>query len=195
VPHYKKLRQTALSDSARGLSGSHLAIREVVHASLQPLDCLLGCGTARAGTVPPRARVRAVWGEAGRGPQWRIHRISAPANDAVRLPGARRLERQMTVPDGRAGHFRTVSAVVCVYPGPSNIPMAGRQTVGHRPGDRGRAHGGQSTARSYSPGRLPLAARKALHRRRCASAILARPAVVFGPVDSPIPRAAGPLDA
>jgi hypothetical protein len=33
---------------------------------------------------------------------------------------------------------------------------------------------------------FPLAARKALHRRRCASAILARPAVVFGPVDSPI---------
>jgi len=32
---------------------------------------------------------------------------------------------------------------------------------------------------------FPLAARKALHRRRCASAILARPAVVFGPVDSP----------
>jgi hypothetical protein len=29
---------------------------------------------------------------------------------------------------------------------------------------------------------FPLAARKALHRRRCASAILARPAVVFGPV-------------
>jgi hypothetical protein len=33
---------------------------------------------------------------------------------------------------------------------------------------------------------FPLAARKALHRRRCTSAILARPAVVFGPVDSPI---------
>jgi hypothetical protein len=33
---------------------------------------------------------------------------------------------------------------------------------------------------------FPLAARKALHRRRCASAILARPAVVFGPVDNPI---------
>jgi hypothetical protein len=32
---------------------------------------------------------------------------------------------------------------------------------------------------------FPLAARKALHHRRCASAILARPAVVFGPVDSP----------
>jgi hypothetical protein len=37
------------------------------------------------------------------GPQWPIHRIMAPANDAVRLPGARRLERQMTVTDGRAG--------------------------------------------------------------------------------------------
>jgi hypothetical protein len=33
---------------------------------------------------------------------------------------------------------------------------------------------------------FPLAARKALHRRRCASTILPRPAVVFGPVDSPI---------
>jgi hypothetical protein len=33
---------------------------------------------------------------------------------------------------------------------------------------------------------FPLAARKALHCRRCASAILARSAVVFGPVDSPI---------
>jgi hypothetical protein len=32
---------------------------------------------------------------------------------------------------------------------------------------------------------FPLAARNAFHRRRCASAILARPAVVFGPVDSP----------
>ncbi len=87
--------------------------------------------------------------QAGRGPQWPIHRISAPANDAVRLPGARRLERQMTVTDGRAEHFRTVSAVVRVRPG------AVRQAVGHRPGDRGRAHGGQSAARSYSPGRLP----------------------------------------
>jgi hypothetical protein len=87
--------------------------------------------------------------QAGRGPQWPIHRISAPANDAVRLPGARRLERQMTVTDGRAGHFRTVSAVVRVRPGTV------RQAVGHRPGDRGRAHGGQSAARSYSPGRLP----------------------------------------
>jgi hypothetical protein len=44
--------------------------------------------------------------QAGRGPQWPIHRISAPANDAVRLPGARRLERQMTVPDGRAATSR-----------------------------------------------------------------------------------------
>jgi outer membrane receptor protein involved in Fe transport len=41
----------------------------------------------------------------------------------------------MTVTDGRAGHFRTVSAVVRVRPG------AVRQAVGHRPGDRGRAHG------------------------------------------------------
>jgi hypothetical protein len=52
----------------------------------------------------------------------------------------------MTVTDGRAGHFRTVSAVVRVRPG------AVRQAAGHRPGDRGRA---QSAARSYSPGRLP----------------------------------------
>jgi len=39
--------------------------------------------------------------QAGRGPRWPIHRVSTPANDAVRLPGARRLERQMTVTDGR----------------------------------------------------------------------------------------------
>jgi hypothetical protein len=67
----------------------------------------------------------------------------------------------MTVTDGRAGHFRTVSAVVRVRPG------AVRQAVGHRPGDRGRAHGGQSAARSYSPGRLPASPRE---RRSTAAA-------------------------
>jgi hypothetical protein len=52
--------------------------------------------------------------QAGRGPQWPIHRISAPANDAVRLPGARRLERQMRVTDGtpdisgRSFHFLSI---------------------------------------------------------------------------------------
>jgi hypothetical protein len=148
---------------------------------------IIGSGSARRlelGTVSAEPLSRAYWSQnsgrsakrlacrartsgespdstqAGRGPQWPIHRISAPANDAVRLPGARRLERQMTVTDGRAGHFRTVSAVVCVRPGAVEYPNGRAQTVGHRPGDRGRAHGGQSTARSYSPGRLPPRARR-----------------------------------
>src|SRR6266480_3590269 len=78
---------------------------------LRPLGETVGLSRARTSGESPDSA------QAGRGPQWPIHRISAPANDAVRLPGARRLERQMTVTDGRAGHFRTVSAVVRVRPG------------------------------------------------------------------------------
>jgi transposase len=98
------------------------------------------------------------WKRLEQGAQWPIHRVSAPANDAVRLPGARRLERQMTVTDGRAGHFRTVSAVVRVRPGPSVKPLGIGQEIGvWLMGDNPRLdpiHGDG----------FPLAGRKALHR-------------------------------
>ena len=67
----------------------------VLVAKLRPLGETVSLSRARTSGESPDSA------QAGRGPQWPIHRISAPANDAVRLPGARRLERQMTVTDGR----------------------------------------------------------------------------------------------
>jgi hypothetical protein len=142
-------------------------------AQFQPSPC-----RARTGRKTPAAR-RNGWpvarvllatdsAQAGRGPQWPIH-------------------RKMTVTDGRAGHFRTVSAVVCVRPGAVEYPNGrGVKPLGIGQEIEVGLMGDNPRLDSIHRDGFPVAARKALHRRRCASAILARPAVVFGPVDSPI---------
>ena len=91
----------------------------------------------------------------------------------------------MTVTDGRAGHFRTVSAVDRVRPGSKLSQWQGVKPLGIGQEIGVGLMGDNPRLDPIHRDGFPLAARKALHRRRCASAILARPAVVFGPVDSP----------